>query len=353
MKLPALADREDRLEHLRAHDGDHPLLALADHHLPGLHPVLAQRHLVEPEVDSAVARHLRERRGEAGGAAVLQRLDEPRLDELDRHLDQLLAGERVADLHGGTLVGVVLAELLAREHRGAADPVPPGGCAVEDDEIPRPGRGSPGDPVGGQEPDTHRVDEHVVTVCVVEDGLASDRGHADRVSVRADPCDRAVEPRVAVREAEPVEQRDRPRTHGDDVAEDAADPGRGSLERLDCRRMVVALDLEADGLAVAEIEHARVLTWALQHAFTRRGKPLQQEGRVLVAAVLRPEEREHRQLEVIRVALEQLHDARELSVGQTEGTVYGERVLRLIDDLGQVGQSSREARRRSLRCDTR
>jgi hypothetical protein len=72
---------------------------------------------------------------------------------------------------------------------------------------------------------------------------------------------------------------------------------------------------------------------------------------VLVAAVLRPEEREDRQLEMIRLALEQLDDARELPVGQTEGAVNGERVQRLIDDLGQVRQCSREARRQSTRFD--
>jgi hypothetical protein len=65
--------------------------------------------------------------------------------------------------------------------------------------------------------------------------------------------------------------------------------------------------------------------------------------------VLRPEEREDRQLEVIRLALEQLDDARELPIGQTEGAVNGEGVQRLIDDLGQVGQCSGEARRRSPR----
>ena len=174
-------------------------------------------------------------------------------------------------------------------------------------------------------------------------------GNPDRVSVGADAGDRAVETRVAVREAQAVEQGDRPRTHRDDVAEDPADTGRGALERLDRRRVVVALDLEADGLAVPEIEYPGILTWALQDAFTRRGKPLQQEGRVLVAAVLRPEEREDRQLEVVRLALEQLDDARELPIGQTEGAVNGEGVQRLIDDLGQVGQCSGEARRRSTR----
>ena len=80
-------------------------------------------------------RHLRERRGEPGGAAVLQRLDEPALDELDARLDQLLARERIADLHARPLVGIVLAELLRRQHRRAADAVAPGRRAVEHDEL--------------------------------------------------------------------------------------------------------------------------------------------------------------------------------------------------------------------------
>jgi hypothetical protein len=42
---------------------------------------------------------------------------------------------------------------------------------------------------------------------------------------------------------------------------------------------------------------------------------------VLVAAVLRPEEREHGELEVVRRPFEQCADALELSVGQTEPRV--------------------------------
>jgi hypothetical protein len=40
---------------------------------------------------------------------------------------------------------------------------------------------------------------------------------------------------------------------------------------------------------------------------------------MLVAAVLRPEQREDRQLEIVRVPLEQLPDTVELPVGETEG----------------------------------
>ena len=120
---------------------------------------------------------------EPGGAAVLQRLDEPRLDELDGDLDQLLARERVADLHRRPLVRVVLAELLAREHGRAADPVAPRRRAVEHDEVAGALRLRRLEPVGVEQADAHRVDEAVAGVRLVEDGRAADVRHADAVAV--------------------------------------------------------------------------------------------------------------------------------------------------------------------------
>ena len=140
---------------------------------------------------------------------------------------------------------------------------------------------------------------------------------------------------VRLAEAEAVEQRDRPRTHGDDVAEDAADPGCGALERLDGRRVVVALDLEGDRLALAEVDDSCVLAGSLEDARRVGREALQEPRRVLVAAVLRPEEREDRELEVIRLALQQLLDTVELPVGEAEGAVK-----RLFCDPRQVFESS-------------
>jgi hypothetical protein len=80
----------------------------------------------------------------------------------------------------------------------------------------------------------------------------------------------------------------------------------------------VALDLERDGEAVADVDHAGVLPGPLQDALAARGKALQERGGVLVAAVLRPEQREDRELEVVRRAAEQLVDPLELTVGKTE-----------------------------------
>ena len=52
---------------------------------------------------------------------------------------------------------------------------------------------------------------------------------------------------------------------------------------------------------------------------------------MLVAAVLRPEEREDRELELVRVALEQVADSLELPVRQAESTME----RRLFGDRSQ------------------
>src|ERR687897_1449880 len=90
--------------------------------------------------------------------------------------------------------------------------------------------------------------------------------------------------------------------------------------------MVVALDLESHGFSLAEVDDPRVLARSLEDACALRGEPRQQTSRVLVGAMLRPEEREDRELEVVGSPSEQFADALELSVGQTERTV--ERPLR-------------------------
>ena len=191
VQLPAVAERLHGREHLRPHDRDHPLLALGDHHLPGLHPLLTQRYLVEPEVDPH-SRAISERGGEAGGAAVLERLDEPDSTSSTETSISFLPMNGSPTCTVGRL-SASSSPSSAREHGRAADPVAAGGGAVEDDEVAGAGRARPRDPVGGEEPDAHRVHEHVVPVGLVEDGLAADRGDADGVPVCADARDGAVE----------------------------------------------------------------------------------------------------------------------------------------------------------------
>ncbi len=283
----------------------------------------------------AVARHLAERGGKAGRAAVLQRLDEPRLDELDGNLDELLAGERVTDLDRRPLVGIVLAEFLAREHGCAADAVAARRRAEEDDDVTGAVRLRRLQPVRVEQADAHRVHEAVAAIGLVPHRLTADCGDADAVAVVADAGDGAVEVMAGRAEPQPVEERDRPRAHGDDVAQDPAHAGGGALERLDRRGMVVRLDLEGDREALAEVEHARVLARPLQHPLAGGWKPAQKRRRVLVAAVLRPEDGEDGELEVVRIAAEKLPDSVRLPVREAECAVE-----RLFRDLRQVIQSS-------------
>ena len=108
----------------------------------------------------------------------------------------------------------------------------------------------------------------------VEDGLAADVGQAEAVAVAADAGDDPGQHPVGVvgverAEAQRVHHRDRAGAHREDVADDAADAGRGALVGLDVRRVVVRLDLERDGVALADVEDAGVLADAGEHLADR------------------------------------------------------------------------------------
>jgi hypothetical protein len=250
---PLLAHGDRPRRPCRLDDAQHPLLRLRDHDLEGLHVGLAQRDLADVEVqpDLALTRHLGARRGQAGRAEVLQRDEQPALEQLERALEQLLLLERVADLDGRALGGVELVELRRRQHRRAADPVAARARAEQQHDVAD-ARGRRADQVVLlDQPEAHRVDEAVGLVGVLEVDLAADGAHADRVAVVADAGDRLLEqvarPRRArdLAEAQRVEDRDRPRADREDVAQDAADAGRGALERLDRARVLCDSTLNA------------------------------------------------------------------------------------------------------------
>ena len=126
-----------------------------------------------------------------------------------------------------------------------------------------------------QHADAERVDQRVAEVGLVEDRLAADVGQAEHVAVATDAGDDPGQHPVGVvgverAEAERVHHRDRARAHREDVADDAADAGRRALVGLDVRRVVVRLDLERDGVALADVDDAGVLTDAGEHLADRR-----------------------------------------------------------------------------------
>ncbi len=97
-------------------------------------------------------------------------------------------------------------------------------------------------------------------------------------------------------EAQRIHHRHRTRAHGEDVAQNAADAGGRALERLDERRVIVRLDLEGAGPAVADVDDAGVLARPLHHAAAARRQALQMHARRLVGAVLAPHHAEDAQL---------------------------------------------------------
>ena len=139
-----------------------------------------------------------------------------------------------------------------------------------------------------------------------------------------DPRDRAAE-QVAravgtrrLAEAERVEHSDRAGPHREHVPEDPADPCGSTLERLDGARMIVRFDLERHRQATADVDGAGILARSEQQVWPLGREQSQQLARMLVGAVLRPHQREHRQLHVVRLALEALDDQLVLVVGEPE-----------------------------------
>ena len=145
---------------------------------------------------------------------------------------------------------------------------------------------------------------------------------------------------VQVAEAERVHDGDRAGTHRHDVADDAADAGRGALVGLDVGRVVVRLDLEGHRPAVADVDDAGVLTDAdeelLAHLVGGVLAPqLEVDLARLVGAVLAPHDGVHRELGDGRAAPDDLADVgvlvgleaelgpRLLDVGRRRGVLDG------------------------------
>ena len=154
------------------------------------------------------------------------------------------------------------------QHADAADAVAAGRRAEQHGEVADAGGLAEHEPVGGQHAEAEHVHERVALVGLVEDDLAADGGHADRVAVAGDA--RSRRPRRSTgcgrRRAGPNRSGSMraigPGAHGEDVAQDAADAGGRALVGLDGRRVVVALDADGGGDAVADVDHAGVLARA-------------------------------------------------------------------------------------------
>ena len=107
-----------------------------------------------------------------------------------------------------------------------------------------------------------------------------------------------------------IHRRNRSRAHREDVAQDAADAGRGPLIGLDIAGVVVAFHLEDHGLTVADIDDAGILAGAADHLRAGRGQGAQPFLRGFVGTMLVPHRREDAKFGKRRLAPDDLQHAR-------------------------------------------
>jgi hypothetical protein len=184
--------------------------------------------------------------------------------------------------------------------------------------------------------DTHSqgVDQRISLIDGIEDGFAADVRQAQGIAVVADAGDHAVDDTGGVRmvdgsEPQLIHHSDRARTHGDDVADDAADSGGRTLMGFDVAGVVVGFDLEGHGPAVPDVDHAGVLADAHKQVLLHvLGDFVTELGQVdlrgLVRAVLGPHHRIHGQFRRGGATSE---DRLDLLVFVGRETEIGERLL--------------------------
>ena len=315
MEVPLLEDGLDLgLAALLDHD-EHPLLALAQQDLKRLHVGLPFRHEVQADVhaNTATTAHLRCGASDARSAHVLHADHGVSRSELQRRLQEELLLEGIAHLHGGQVVRTVLGDVLGSE-RGPLDAVFSGIRTDDVDRVARPACLGADDAVRFDQPHAHSVDQRVDLVHRVEIDLSTHNGHTKAVSVVADAAHHTVEQPLGLRvlevtEAKAVQLGNGTRTHGEDVAVDAADTGGRSLVGLQRTRVVVALNLERATEAIADVHDAGILLPCLdQQMRAILGQGLEPLDGVLVAAMLGPHHRVDAHLGEVGRAAEDLGD---------------------------------------------
>ena len=306
-------------------DEEHALLGLGEHDFVGGHGVFTPVDIGDIDADAASAAICGFDGGaaETGSAEVLKSYKGTGSGSFQAGFDEDFFQEGVAYLDGGTHFFIGL-EGAGGEGGSAVDAVASGGGAGEDEEVVLSANGGADEFVVLDEADAEGVDEGVAGVGVREGDFAADVGDADAVAVPGDAAYDAVEEVAVVgvvegAESEGIEEGDGAGAHGEDVAHDAADTGGGSLEGFDGGGVVVGLDFEDDGEAVADVDGSGVFLAKLrQDAGAGRWEEPEEGLGVLVAAVFAPEGAEDAELEIVGFAVEDVYDAAVFVLGEGE-----------------------------------
>src|SRR5208337_4479044 len=312
-----LEDAKDLVFAALLPDQQHALLRLAEHDLVRSHSGFALRNTVQLNFDSSAATraHLAGRASQSGGAHVLDSNNGTSLHRLQTGFQQQLLKKRIADLNIRTLRFRAFAEFLAR-HGGAMNAVASGFGADINYGIALSRSPSIKNLVAADQSKSERVHQRVAGVTRLKLHLAAQVRDSETVAVRSHARDDALHYRMVLvnfrlrgggahprlcsagalarvgslnrPKAQRVHHRDRPRSHGKNIAQNSADARGRSLKWLDKRRMIVRLDLECASPAVADVDDAGILARPLHHQFAARGKTLQVNTRRFIGAVFAP-----------------------------------------------------------------
>ena len=349
VESPFLEDGEHFVFSAIFGDKQHALLRFAEHDFVGRHSRFALRNSREIDFDAGAAARGHFRRGarETRRAHVLNRDNRAGLHGFEAGFEQQLFHEGIADLDVGAFLLRLFGEFGGGEQRGAVNSVAPRFCPDVNYGI--------ADAFGFSKKnlllpgDTERegVHQRILRIARLEADFPADSGDAKTISVVGNAANHAIKDAAVLRgflfariltsgdftKTQRVEHGDGPRTHAENVAQDATHAGRGALKRFHVTRMIVRFDFERRDETIADVHDARVFSRALHDELAARGQALQVHFARFVGAVLAPHHAEDAQLRDVRIAPEDLFDARVFFGGEA---VFGGDLGRNFD-FGSCG----------------
>src|SRR5690606_30267440 len=134
------------------------------------------------------------------------------------------------------------------------------------------------DPVLVNQADRHGIHQTVAVISRIKGNVAAHGRNADTVAVITNAFDNVLEKirrtlMIAATKTQRVQIRHRPGAHAKNVAQNAADAGRGTLVRFDIAWVIVAFHFESRAKFPGEADNAGVFSRPLYHLLTGRRKP--------------------------------------------------------------------------------
>ena len=278
------------------HSQHHTLLGLREPNLPGLQARVFQRHLLQIYRYSRLRANLAHRRGEATGPAVGDPAVEAQVTGMEQHIEQLLLGDRVADLHGAAHLGSGAMGQLNAAKRRAVDTVAPSAPAQHHHRI----AGADVVRVGSAWGDAQgaAVDQRIRGVARVEQYRPVDRGDAQLVTIipytshhtGGDPSrgeDTLGRDVIGRAEAEHIGVGDWPRRDAQHIADDPAHAGVRPAEGFQGAGVVMRLYLKRNLVILAEGDDPGIVHEGGEYpAIARNAKCRMQNAKVRLFGVL-------------------------------------------------------------------